>query len=452
MGNFFGTDGVRGIANRELTCTTALKIGKAAAKILTSECKCKPKIIIGKDTRISSDMLEAALLAGICSVGAEGISLGVVPTPAVAYLAKKYNADAGVMISASHNSFEFNGIKLFDKNGFKLPDNIQEKIEKLIMDTSSDECNENLPIGENVGKIIQCDTAVSDYVDYLVSTSKFINTDLKIAVDCANGSSSVTARKIFEKLGLNAHILFSNPNGININENCGSTYLENLSKYVKENKCDLGIAFDGDADRCLCIDEKGNVIDGDAILAICAVEMKNQGALKNNTLVGTIMSNLGLKKFCKKNNINFSETKVGDRYVLERMQNENYNIGGEQSGHVVFLDYSTTGDGQLTAIQILNILSKYHKKSSELNEMVIKYPQKSATINITSHQKGILSINANINKYLDSLKKNLGESGRIVVRESGTEPKIRIMVEHKNIDEIDGIIENIVKTIKENLN
>lgn len=451
MGNFFGTDGVRGIANKELTCETALKIGKAAAKVLTSECSCKPKIIIGKDTRISSDMLEAALLAGICSVGAEGVSLGVVPTPAVAYLVKKYKADAGVMISASHNSFEFNGIKLFDKNGFKLPDNIQEKIEKIILDRSN-ECEVDLPIGERVGKITHCDTAVKDYIDYLISTSKFVNKDLKIAVDCANGSSSVTAKDLFEKLGVHADILFSKPDGININENCGSTYLKSLSKYVIENNCDLGIAFDGDADRCLCVDEKGNIMDGDAILAVCALNMKKEGVLKNNTLVGTIMSNLGLKKFCEKNSINFSETKVGDRYVLERMQNDEYNIGGEQSGHVIFLDYSTTGDGQLTAVQILNILSKLNKKASVLNEFVKKYPQKSATINIMPHQKGVLDKQESIKKYLDSLKKELGEFGRIVVRESGTEPKIRIMVEHENFDKIDEIIKNTVKIIKENLN
>lgn len=451
MGNFFGTDGVRGIANKELTCETALKIGKAAAKVLTSECNHKPKIIIGKDTRISSDMLEAALLAGICSVGAEGVPLGVVPTPAVAYLVKKYNADAGVMISASHNSFEFNGIKLFDRNGFKLPDAVQEQIEKLILNESQ-KLEIDLPIGEHVGKITHCDTAVKDYVDYLISTSRYVNKNLKIAVDCANGSSSITAKDMFEKLGVHADILFSKPDGININENCGSTYLKSLSKYVTENNCDLGIAFDGDADRCLCIDEKGNTMDGDAILAICALDMKKEGTLENNTLVGTVMSNLGLKKFCEKNDINFSETKVGDRYVLEKMQSDNYNIGGEQSGHVIFLNYSTTGDGQLTAVQILNILSKSDKEASWLTELVKKYPQKSTTVNIMPNQKGILDKKENIKKYLDSLKKELGEFGRIVVRESGTEPKIRIMVEHENFDKIDEIIKNTVEIIKENLN
>ncbi len=445
MGKFFGTDGVRGIANKELTCEMAQRIGIAAAKVLT--CNHKPKIVIGKDTRISSDMLEAALLAGICSVGAEGISLGVVPTPAVAYLVKKYNADAGVMISASHNSFEFNGIKLFDRNGFKLPDEIQEKIENIITDSS----NVSFPIGKDIGKIVHCEDAANDYIDYLISTSHHINKNLKVAVDCANGSASVTSDRLFEKLNLNANILFSNPDGVNINDNCGSTYLENLSKYVVENKCDIGIAFDGDADRCLCIDEKGNIIDGDTIMAICALNMKSEGILKNNTLVGTIMSNIGLKKFCKQNDINFSETKVGDRYVLEKMQQEGYNIGGEQSGHVVFLDYSTTGDGELTAIQFLNILSKSNKTASELNEMIKKYPQKSTTINIESGQKGVLDRNEKIQQYLHSLKKELNDFGRIVVRESGTEPKIRIMVEHEDIEKINEILENTVKTIKENI-
>lgn len=445
MKKFFGTDGVRGIANKELTCEIAQKIGIATATVLAYNNK--TKIVIGKDTRISSDMLEAALLAGICSVGAEGISLGIVPTPAVAYLVKKYNADAGVMISASHNSFEFNGIKLFDKNGFKLPDEIQEKIENIINDSS----NVSFPIGKDIGKIMYCQNAANDYIEYLVSTSRHIDRNLKVAVDCANGSASVTADKIFKKLNVNANILFNKPDGVNINKNCGSTHLENLSKYVVENKYDIGIAFDGDADRCLFIDEKGNIIDGDTIMAICAFNMKSEGKLKNSTLVGTIMSNIGLKKFCKQNDIHFLETKVGDRYVLEKMQQEGYNIGGEQSGHVVFLDYSTTGDGELTAVQFLNILSKLNKSASELNEMVKKYPQKSTTINIESSQKGFLDKNEKIQKYLYSLKKELNDFGRIVVRESGTEPKIRLMVEHEDAEKINKILENTVKIIKENI-
>ena len=351
MGNFFGTDGVRGIANQELSCELAIKIGKSAAQVLTGDCGHQAKILIGKDTRLSSDMLESALLSGICSVGAVGISIGVIPTPAVAYLVKKYKADAGIMISASHNSFEFNGIKLFDKNGYKLPDDIENQIEELILHPEKIKLPEDY---SKIGKIVKNKNAKDDYIEYIASTSKQIDKNLKIAIDCSNGSASATAEKLFKKLDLNPSILFSNPNGININDNCGSTTLENLIKYVKENKCDLGIAFDGDADRCLMVDDLGNIIDGDAIIAICAQSMKSEKKLKNNTLVGTIMSNLGLKKFCKQNDINFSETKVGDRYVLERMKQEGYIIGGEQSGHVIFLDYSTTGDGELTAVQFLN--------------------------------------------------------------------------------------------------
>ena len=308
MGKFFGTDGVRGIANRELTCELAIKLGRAAAKVLTGNCGHNAKILIGKDTRISSDMLENALLAGIASVGAEGISIGVVPTPAVSYLVKKYNADAGIMISASHNSFEFNGIKFFNKDGYKLTDEIEDSIEKLV--ESNDE--PSLPTGEKLGKILKCESAVDDYVKYLCETFEGNIENLKLAVDCANGSASATASKIFSKINSNATILFDNPDGININENCGSTHLEKLSEYVVKNKCDMGIAFDGDADRCLLIDDKGKVVDGDIILALCAKYLKENGKLTNNTLVATIMSNMGLKEFCKKNDINLSETKVGD--------------------------------------------------------------------------------------------------------------------------------------------
>lgn len=447
MGKFFGTDGVRGVANRELTCELAMKIGKAAALVLTKDCKSSPKILIGKDTRISSDMLESALLAGICSVGANGVSLGVVPTPAVSYLVKKYNADAGIMISASHNSFEFNGIKLFNKNGYKLSDEVENEIEKII----SDDSEIKLPIAEKIGSISYIKTATDDYVDYISSAKNNINTNLKVAVDCANGSASATAGKLFDKLGINATILFSKPNGININENCGSTHLENLVSFVKENNCDMGIAFDGDADRCLCVDEKGEVIDGDAILGICAKNMKEEGMLKNDTLVGTIMSNLGLKEFCENNDMNFVETKVGDRYVLENMLENDYNIGGEQSGHVIFLDYSTTGDGELTAVQILNILSSSNFSASKLNSMVKKYPQKSATVNIELSQKGLLEKNIEIQKYLKETKEKLGSKAKLVVRESGTEPKIRVMAECDDNEFLENLVNKTVEIIKNNL-
>lgn len=447
MGKFFGTDGVRGVANRELTCELAIKLGRAAAKVLTGNCGHRAKILIGKDTRISSDMLENALLAGISSVGAEGISLGVVPTPAVSYLVKKYNADAGIMISASHNSFEFNGIKFFNKDGYKLTDEIEDSIEKLV------EGNEelSLPIGEKLGKILKCESAIDDYTNYLCETFEGNIENLKIAVDCANGSASATAGKIFSKINSNATILFDDPDGININENCGSTHLEKLSEYVVKNKCDIGIAFDGDADRCLLIDDNGKIVDGDIILALCAKYLKDNGKLTNNTLVATVMSNMGLKEFCKKNDINLSETKVGDRYVLERMLEKNYSIGGEQSGHVIFGDLSSTGDGQLTALQILNILSKTGKSISELSSQFVKYPQKQSEVKIELSQKGLLKNNEKIQEYIKNATAKLGSSGRILIRESGTEPKIRIMVECLDEKKLDSLIEEARIVVSENL-
>ena len=447
MGKFFGTDGVRGVANRELTCELAIKLGRAAAKVLTGNCGHSAKILIGKDTRISSDMLENALLAGIASVGAEGISLGVVPTPAVSYLVKKYNADAGIMISASHNSFEFNGIKFFNKDGYKLTDEIVDSIEYLV--DGNEELS--LPIGEKLGKILKCESAIDDYTNYLCETFEGNIENLKIAVDCANGSASATAGKIFSKINSNATILFDDPDGININENCGSTHLEKLSEYVVKNKCDIGIAFDGDADRCLLIDNNGKIVDGDIILALCAKYLKDNGKLTNSTLVATVMSNMGLKEFCKKNAINLSETKVGDRYVLERMLEKNYSIGGEQSGHVIFGDLSSTGDGQLTALQILNILSKTGKSISELSSQFVKYPQKQSEVKIELSQKGLLKNNEKIQEYIKNATAKLGSSGRILIRESGTEPKIRIMVECLDEKKLDSLIEEARIVVSENL-
>ena len=445
MGKFFGTDGVRGIANKELTCELAIKLGRAAAKILTGNCGHNAKILIGKDTRISSDMLENALLAGIASIGAEGISLGIVPTPAVAYLVKKYKADAGIMISASHNSFEFNGIKFFNKSGYKLTDEVEDSIEKLM------EKNQEfpLPTGEKLGKILKCNSAADDYAEYLQKTFEGNVEKLKIAIDCANGSASATAKKIFAKINPNAIIISDSPNGININQDCGSTHLEKLSKCVIENKCDIGIAFDGDADRCLLIDNNGKIVDGDIILALCAKYLKDNNKLNNNTLVATVMSNMGLKEFCKKNNINFAETKVGDRYVLEKMLEKNYSIGGEQSGHVIFGDLSSTGDGQLTALQILNILSETGKSLSELSSQFVKYPQKSAEIKIDLSQKGLLKNNKKIQEYIEITSKKLESFGRILIRESGTEPKIRIMAECMDENKLDILLKEACEIISE---
>ena len=354
MRNLFGTDGVRGIANVELTAEIAMKIGKAVASILTTNKSEKAKILIGKDTRISCDMLEGALIAGICSVGVDTVCLGVIPTPAVAYLVKKYNADAGIMISASHNSFEFNGIKIFSKNGYKLPNEIEEKIEKIVLD------DVHVDIFDvkysDLGTKTFCENAVDDYIEYILKTVDGDLSGLKVVFDCSNGAASSTAEKLFSKLGVNCIIKNDEPNGVNINENCGSVHIENLASYVKEHGFDAGIAFDGDADRCLAVDEQGNIIDGDFIMAICAKALSEQSKLKKNTVVGTVMTNIGFNHFCDENNLNFAATKVGDRYVLEEMLKYGYNFGGEQSGHIIFRDYSTTGDGQLTAVQLLSIL------------------------------------------------------------------------------------------------
>ena len=313
MARLFGTDGVRGVANESLTCELAVKIGQAAAAVLGGNQKKRPLVAVGMDTRISSDMLAGAISAGLCSSGADVLSLGVIPTPAVAYLVRKYHADAGVVISASHNSAEFNGIKIFSANGYKLPDELEEKIEDMIL---GDQKIHGDIIGADVGRIIPAENAHKDYVDYLRQTVSHTLDGLKIAIDCANGAASTTAPMLFEQLGAECHILNADPNGVNINDNCGSTHMESLRKYVLNNSMDAGIAFDGDADRCLCIDEKGNEVDGDFIMAICASDMKKHGKLKKDTVIGTVMTNLGFIKFCQANGINFIPTKVGDRYVL----------------------------------------------------------------------------------------------------------------------------------------
>ncbi|MFR5040462.1 MAG: phosphoglucosamine mutase, partial [[Eubacterium] siraeum] len=350
MGRLFGTDGARGIAVTELTCELAMNIGRAAAIVLTKQKthNGKARILIGKDTRISSDILESALIAGITSVGADVELLGVVPTPAVAYLVRYYGADAGVMISASHNSVEYNGIKLFSSTGFKLPDDVENEIEALILDTPE---KMTLVDGSDVGRVRTMYGAVSEYNEHIQSTVGGKFQGLLVAIDCANGSASATAESLFYKFGAEYVYINNEPDGLNINDKCGSTHIEQLVELVKKRGCDVGFAFDGDADRCLAVDEKGNIIDGDKLIAILSRYMKEMGTLKNNTAVVTVMSNLGFHRFMNENKIETVCTKVGDRYVLEEMLNNGYNIGGEQSGHIIFLDHATTGDGQLTAVQ-----------------------------------------------------------------------------------------------------
>ncbi|MDE6150138.1 MAG: phosphoglucosamine mutase [Ruminococcus sp.] len=446
MGRLFGTDGARGIAITELTCETAMNIGRAAALVLAKETNHTPKIIIGKDTRISGDVLEAALVAGICSVGANVHILGVLPTPAVAMLVKKYEADAGVMISASHNSVEFNGIKLFSGSGFKLSDKIEAEIEELILDTPE---KMELKDGCEIGRVFYEMNAEWDYIRYVRKTIDTDFSGIRVALDCANGSASGMAKKLFEGLGASCVMISDMPDGTNINKDCGSTHIEHLMKTVVEKKCHVGLAFDGDADRCLAVDENGNLIDGDKLLAIFSKFMKVQGKLKSNTCVVTVMSNLGFFKFAKENGINATTTAVGDRYVLERMQKLDYNLGGEQSGHIIFLDEANTGDGQLTGVKLLEVMKKTGKKASELAACMETYPQVLVNVKITADKKGMWEKNEKIQQAIEMYKEKLGDEGRILVRESGTEPLVRVMLEGKKTGIITEYAHNIAKLIEE---
>ena len=451
MGKLFGTDGVRGIANVELTAEIALKIGKAVADILVEGKSEKAKILIGKDTRISCDMLEGALIAGICSMGVDVVCLGVIPTPAVAYLVKKYNADAGIMISASHNSFEFNGIKIFSKNGYKLPDEIEEKIEKIVLNNAQATAFEIKYADLGIKSV--CENAVDDYVEHILETVDGDLSGLKVVFDCSNGVASRTAEKLFSKLGVDYIIKNGQPDGVNINENCGSVHIENLVSYVKKHGLDAGIAFDGDADRCLAVDEMGNIIDGDFIMAICANALSKRGVLKKNTVVGTVMTNIGFNRFCGENELNFVATKVGDRYVLEEMEKGDYNFGGEQSGHIIFRDYSTTGDGQLTAVQLLRILKGSGKKFSELAGVMRKFPQVMLNVKVDNLEKLKLYVDEKVKSAIEKVKKEfeIKNNGRILVRASGTEPLIRVMLEGENLEKITVLANEIASLIKDRL-
>ncbi len=448
MGRLFGTDGVRGIANKELTCERAMQIGRAAAEVLSGGRRRLPTVLVGMDTRISSEMLASALTAGLCSVGADVIDLGVVPTPAVAYLVGKYKAQAGIMISASHNPYEYNGIKIFNGNGYKLEDELEERIESIVLDGNP---TPSLAIPADIGRVTRADNAVKDYIDHLCSSVSHCLDGLNIAVDCANGSASRTAEELFTRLGANFTILSNTPDGININDNCGSTHLDNLRKYVVEHNLDAGIAFDGDADRCLCIDGNGNDVDGDMIMAILALDMKSRGKLGKNTVVGTIMTNYGFSKFCAENDIRFVATKVGDRYVLEKMLMEGYQLGGEQSGHIIFRDYSTTGDGQLTAIQLLSQMKRTGVKLSDAAKVMTRYPQFIVNIRTTPEGKLAFYTDSEVKEILEGAKAKIGEGGRLVARPSGTEPLIRIMAEGDNSDLIKAITEETAALIEKQL-
>ena len=448
MGRLFGTDGVRGVANKDLTCELAMKLGRAAAAVLTNKSTRHPRVIIGKDTRLSSDMLENAMAAGLCSVGASVVLLGVVPTPAVAYLVEKYKADAGIMISASHNSYEYNGIKIFSGDGFKLPDDLEERIESLILGEASLPA---APADSDLGTVETAPNALRDYIDHVKSTVHFSLDGLEIALDCANGSSAMTAETLFTELGAKVHMLANEPNGVNINDGCGSTHMESLVEYVKTHRVDAGTASDGDADRCLAVDENGEPADGDFIMAICGLDMKSRGKLNRNCIVGTIMTNLGFIKFCEANGIHFEATKVGDRYVLEEMLLENYSFGGEQSGHVIFRDFATTGDGQLTAAQLLSIMKRREAKLSSMTTVMERYPQTMKNIRVSPEGKLAFYTDPKVKQAIDAATKTLAGNGRVIVRPSGTEPLLRVMVEGQDLALIEKIAEDISEVIKEEL-
>lgn len=449
MGRLFGTDGVRGIANDTLTPELALKIGQAAALVLIKECKsAKPTVLIGKDTRASGDMLAAALTAGLTSVGCNVLSVGVVPTPAVAYLVCKYGCEAGVMISASHNPCEYNGIKIFQKTGYKLDDAIEEEIEAIILDNAQE-----IPVmtGGQVGNRLYCKTAVQDYVEHVISTASVRFDGLTIALDCANGSASVCAKDIFTGLGAKCIMLSDTPDGENINDNCGSTHPEELMRFVKDAGLDLGLAFDGDADRMLAVDENGELVDGDKVIAICSKRLKDEGSLKKNTAVVTVMSNMGFFKFCKENGIDCAKTAVGDRYVLERMLKDGYNIGGEQSGHVIFLDFATTGDGELSGVQLIETVVKSGKKLSELAKIMRVYPQVLINVKVTPEGKQKYNNDEYIISAVQQAEMELSGEGRVLVRVSGTEPLVRVMLEGADIDQITKLGNAIADVVRERL-
>ncbi len=448
MGRLFGTDGVRGVANTELSCETAMQIGRAAAAVLAEGGRRRPLFVVGCDTRTSSDMLSCALIAGLCSVGADVINIGVVPTPAVAFLVGKYKADAGVMISASHNSAEYNGIKIFSGDGFKLPDMLEEQVEDIVLGKRE---LTDFPIGHDVGKVTVATNAVKDYCDHVKSCVLYSLDGLNVAVDCANGSASATAAQIFDALGANAHILNASPDGQNINKDCGSTHMEALAKYVVDNKLDVGVAFDGDADRCLCVDENGEYVDGDEIMAICATDLKERGRLAKNTAVGTIMTNFGFQRFCEASGIRFVATKVGDRFVLEEMLLDDTVFGGEQSGHIIFRDFSTTGDGQLTATQLLSLMRRKNEKLSELKKVMKKCPQTTINLKVTAEGKLRYYTDEKIKDAVEKVKAELGNTGRIVVRPSGTEPLIRVMVEGDDAKQIEKLAKEVATVIKKEL-
>ena len=448
MARMFGTDGVRGVAGTELTIELAMKLGQAGAYVLTKEKEHQPTIIVGCDTRISGGMLANALVAGICSVGANAVYMGVIPTPAIAYLTKKHKVDAGVVISASHNPMEFNGIKFFNGEGYKLSDALEDEIESLIKNDMKDV---TMPIGSGIGRVSYRFDAREEYISFMKQTVPIDLSGLKIVVDCAEGASHYTAVETLKGLGANLVAIHVEPDGTNINANCGSTHMDELRARVVYEKANVGLAFDGDADRMLAVDEKGNVIDGDQVMAIIGNYMKENGTLRKNTIVGTVMSNLGFTIMGQKKGIHIEQTKVGDRYVLENMRENGYNIGGEQSGHIIFLDENTTGDGLLSALHLLEVMVKTQKKLSELAEVMEVLPQALVNAKVPNHKKENFMDYPEIAQAVEALEKRFAGEGRVLIRPSGTEPLVRVMIEGKNQSvierEAEQLADLIMKTI-----
>ena len=449
MKKLFGTDGVRGLANKELTPELAMKLGKAGAYVLTKNTKGAPKVLVAVDGRRSGDMLQAALSAGLCAVGAHVYTCGIIPTPAVALLIRKYNFDAGVMISASHNPMEDNGIKFFNRDGFKLADEVEEEIEEMI------NSKKEMPhqIGAGVGTINKCETAIADYIEFLVATVPGLSlSGLKLAIDCANGATSHVAEEVFNRLGADVHVLHNSPDGCNINKNCGSTHMESLVEYVKQNKMDIGLAFDGDGDRMLAVDNNGKEVDGDVIMAICSLALKELGDLNDNALVATVMSNQGLLAFAKENGITLHRTVVGDRYVLEKMLVDDLSLGGEQSGHIIFRKYNTTGDGILAGVQLLKVLKYKGQQLDQAAQIMEVFPQVLVNATVPNNRKWELTTHPEIKKVQDGIEAKLAEDERVLVRPSGTEPVVRVMIEGRKLDDITAWAKELAEVIESSLN
>lgn len=445
MSRLFGTDGVRGVANKELTPLLAMQLGQAGASVLTKETSHKPTIMVGCDTRISGDMLANALMAGACSVGANAVYVGVVPTPAVAYLTRKYHMDAGVVISASHNPVEFNGIKFFDANGYKLPDAMEDEIEAIIKNDMKDL---TFPTGTGIGSITYQTDAREDYVKHATEAIPVDLHGMKIVADCAEGASYYTSIEALKTLGAEVVAIHNTPDGTNINANCGSTHMEELMERVKAEKANVGLAFDGDADRLLAVDENGNKVDGDQIMGIVGNYLKEQKKLKKDTIVATVMSNLGFFLMGEKQGIHMEQTKVGDRYVLERMRQIGANLGGEQSGHIIFLDENTTGDGLLSALHLLQVLAETKKPLSELAAIMEVLPQALVNAKVPNDKKNSYMENPQIADAINALTKKFAGEGRVLIRPSGTEPLVRVMIEGKDQKQIQEEAEKLAALIE----